>query len=59
MLLSEMTRLLENEENLINDTATYSRNNAAWGTLHDYGNIVLGEAGIVVFGFEWEKCWWF
>ncbi len=51
MVLAERLRDLTLEENLINDATQYSRNNAAWGTIHDYGNITLSEDSLIVFTF--------
>lgn len=47
-----MTRLLEDEENLVDDETEYSRSNTSWGTLHDYGNVTLDEDGILVVSFQ-------
>lgn len=51
VLLGEQVRHLSTEERLINDTATYTRDNAAWGTIHDYGNITLSEDSLIIFKF--------
>jgi len=52
MLLSECERDWSNEATLIEDRTVYTRSNAAWGTLHSYGNINLASAGIVVIAFK-------
>jgi len=49
VLLGEQVRQLASEERLINDSATYTRDNAAWGTIHSYGNITLSEDSLVIF----------
>lgn len=54
MVLAEQLRDLSVEENLINDTTRYLRNDPAWGTIHDYGNIVLTEDSLIVFKFDVE-----
>jgi len=54
MVYTEQVRQLTSEENLINDSTEYTRNNAAWGTLHSYGNITLSEASLILFKF-WVK----
>lgn len=46
-----MVRLLADEATLINDTTSYDRGSASWGTIHDYGNITLTKAGIVAISF--------
>jgi hypothetical protein len=51
MVYTEEVRQLASEENLINDSAAYTRDNAAWGTLKNYGNITLSEDYLVVFKF--------
>ena len=52
MVYTEQVRQLNSEANLINDTTVYTRNDAAWGTLKDYGNIILSEDSLVVFKFN-------
>ena len=51
MVYTEQVRQLASEQNLINDATVYTRNNAAWGTIHEYGNITLTEDSLVVFKF--------
>ena len=51
MVYTEQVRQLASEQNLINDLTTYTRSNAAWGTLKSYGNIVLSEDSLIVFKF--------
>jgi hypothetical protein len=51
MVYTEQVRQLNSEANLINDTTVYTRNDAAWGTIHSYGNITLSEDSLVVFKF--------
>lgn len=51
MVYSEQVRQVASEQNLINDATDYTRNNAAWGTLHNYGNITLSEDSLIVFKF--------
>lgn len=50
-LFREQVRVLASEQNLINVTATYTRNDAAWGTLHDYGNVTVAAASLLIFSF--------
>lgn len=52
MVVVEQVRDLTSEQNLINDTTAYTRNDAAWGTIHDYGNITLTADSLVVFKFD-------
>lgn len=48
-ILAEQERLVAQESNLINDPTQYPYNTqAAWGTMHDYGNVVLAVAGILL-----------
>jgi len=51
MVYTEQVRQLASEQNLINDATVYTRNNAAWGTIHDYGNITLSEDSLIAFRF--------
>lgn len=51
-LLSEMVRLLSDESNLINDATDYSVISATYATIHDYGNVVLSKAGILLIKFK-------
>jgi hypothetical protein len=51
MVYTEQVRQLPSEENLINNTSVYTRDNAAWGTLKNYGNITLSEDTLIVFKF--------
>jgi hypothetical protein len=51
MVYAEQVRQLNSEANLINDATVYTRNDAAWGTIHSYGNITLTEDSLVVFKF--------
>jgi len=52
-LLVEQERILAVEEYLIDDAATYTRNQNFWGTLHDYGNIVLAEPTLLA--ITWHR----
>jgi hypothetical protein len=52
-LLVEQERLVAQEVNLINDSTTYGFG-TTWGTVHDYGNIVLSAAAIVLIKFDFE-----
>jgi len=52
MLLSEQVRQLADEESLIDDSTTYTRDNAAWGTVKDYGNITLSSDSLIIFRFQ-------
>jgi len=51
-LLSEMVRNLATEDNLLNNTTEYTRTNAVYGTIHDYGNVVLPAAGLLLVSFD-------
>jgi hypothetical protein len=51
MVYTEQVRQLGSEANLINDATVYTRDNAAWGTLKNYGNITLTEDSLIVFKF--------
>jgi hypothetical protein len=52
MLLSEQVRQLSDEENLVDDSTTYTKGAGGWGTIHSYGNIVLSEASLIVINFN-------
>ena len=54
MLLPEQVRLLPKELNLINDAALYTVSSSPWATAHDYGNITLSEAGLLLVRFKNE-----
>lgn len=56
-LLAEQERSITNESNLISDATVYSRNNAAWGTIHDYGSIVLTDATLIIFKYTRNAVW--
>jgi hypothetical protein len=47
-MLSEMVRDLSAETVLLDVATTFTRNAATWGTLHDYGNIILAENSLVL-----------
>ncbi len=51
-LLSEMVRLLSDESNLINDATSYNVTSAAYAAIHDYGNVVLSKAGLLLISFD-------
>ncbi len=48
MLFSEMVREISKEESLIDDDMAYGGSTEAWMLLHDYGNITLSEATLIV-----------
>ena len=48
MLLTETVRQLANEANLINVATEYLRSTGSWGTIHDYGNITVGSASLLM-----------
>ncbi|MCW4002409.1 MAG: hypothetical protein NWE95_00645 [Candidatus Bathyarchaeota archaeon] len=53
VILVEQVRQLTNESNLIDDSTTYTRSfSRSWGTLKNYGNIVLSANSLVVFSFQ-------
>jgi hypothetical protein len=52
-ILREMVRNLSKEANLMSDVAPYNVTVAAWTIAHDYGNIVLSEAGMVAFTIKY------
>ena len=53
MLLSEMVRKVSKDAPLIADDTQYEGHYYnSWGTLHDYGNITLSEASLVVISFD-------
>jgi hypothetical protein len=52
MFLSEMVRHVGDESNVIDDATQYSRTNASWGTLHDYGTVNPATAGIYLIKFD-------
>jgi len=52
MLFSEMVRQISEEESLKDDSTQYARSGESWATLHNYGNINLSEAGLVVWQCE-------
>jgi hypothetical protein len=47
-LLVEQERQVAQEVNLINVPNQYAYTLGAWGTIHDYGNVTLGSAGILL-----------
>jgi len=51
MVLGEQVRSLSDESSKIDDSTIYLRNIASWGTIHDYGNIVLTENSLLVLKF--------
>src|SRR5271157_3228710 len=52
-ILAEQERLVAQEKNLINDATQYGDNtNGSWVTVHDWGNITLGSAGILLIKFN-------
>lgn len=51
MVYTEQVRQLASEQNLISDATVYTRNNAAWGNIRDYGDITLSEDSLIVFTF--------
>ena len=51
MVYTEQVRQLASEQNFIDVATAYTRNNAAWGTIHEYGNITLSEDSLIVFTF--------
>jgi len=51
MVLAEQVRSLSDESSKIDVATTYTRNVGSWGTIHDYGNIVLTENSLLVFKF--------
>jgi hypothetical protein len=48
-LLVEQVRDIESEETLINNTSTYVAPSTSWDTLHDYGNVTVSKAGLLIF----------
>lgn len=50
-LYSEQVRSLPDESSQIDDSTAYSRNVASWGTIHDYGNVVLAADSLLVIKF--------
>jgi hypothetical protein len=52
VLLAEMNRLLSKELALLNVATEYTLDSTSWATLHDYGNIVLAEAALLVFAYD-------
>jgi hypothetical protein len=52
MVLSEQVRQIGNESSLIDDSTSYSQNNASWATLKNYGNITLSNAALIVWRFN-------
>jgi hypothetical protein len=52
-ILAEQERLIASEQNLINDATQYANaTNGSWVVIHDWGNITLGSAGIVLIKFD-------
>jgi hypothetical protein len=51
MLLSELERQLLKDKVLIYDPTEYNLP-TGWGLAHDYGNVTLSEAGILIFNFQ-------
>lgn len=47
-ILAEQERLVANEANLVNVPTQYLYGSASWGTIHDYGNVTLANAGILL-----------
>lgn len=52
MVLAEQVRQLQNESSLIDDDTTYNMGGGGWGTLKDYGNIVLTALTLIVWRAE-------
>jgi hypothetical protein len=50
-LLAEQERLIMSDLPLINDAANYSTSSTTFVTLHDYGNVILANAGILLIAF--------
>ena len=48
-LLTEQVRLQASEQQLINNTTSYAIPQTTFGTIHDYGNIVLAADSLVIF----------
>ena len=55
VLLTEQERLIANEINLLNNTTQYNFPNS-FGTIHDYGNITLANAGLVAITITISQC---
>ena len=51
MVLPEMVRVLADESNLINVATSYNVTSATYATIHDYGNVVLSKAGLLLISF--------
>lgn len=51
-IFTEQERLIMSDSQLINDSTTYSVSGTTFGTLHDYGNITLPTAGILLISFS-------
>jgi hypothetical protein len=50
-LLPEMLRILSDESNLINVATSYNVVSAAYATIHDYGDVTLSKAGLLLIKF--------
>lgn len=48
-LLTEQVRLQASEQQLLNNTTSYTIPQTTFGTVHDYGNIVLAADSLVIF----------
>jgi hypothetical protein len=51
VLITEQERLIANEQQLINNSTSYVIP-GSYGTIHDYGNITLAQAGLVAIVFN-------
>jgi len=49
---SEMVRLLSDELNLIKVATVYNVTSATYATIHDYGNVTLSKAGLLLICFD-------
>jgi hypothetical protein len=52
VLLAEMVRLLSDESNLVNVATAYNVTSATYATIHDYENVVLTKAGLLLIAFD-------
>jgi len=51
-MLTEQVRVLADESSLIDVATEYSVMGTAWQTLHDYGNVTLSKAALIVLSFQ-------
>lgn len=49
---AEMVRLLSSESNLLNVVTEYNRTNTAYGSVHNYGNVVLPVDGLLLVNLQ-------